>query len=1429
MKSSLKLSKIAIALSSVICVSASYADIQATNTNTQVFKKSGIEIINIAKPSDSGLSHNQYNKFNVDKSGAVLNNALQNTQSQLAGELAKNPNLNKSANIILNEVVSRSPSTLAGKQEIVGQKADYVLANPNGISCDGCGFINTSRNSLVVGKADVQKGELKGYQVDNNNSLTTKGKVTSAANLDLIAPKVNISGEIESQNDVNVIIGHNRIDRAKDGKLTINVLNKQDQVLDGKVAGSIQAGRIRIHSTNDKGTVAVEGAKLKAKEVAVTAGNTKVNGSITSSQNTSFSSTTEAKRVKLTTTKRNTNQQYQATTIDADTVILGAKKDLEVTGANINANDVTFSSANTHFDTQKTTNTTFSAENRSKGLWFRNETESKSVETVHRTTVSADSIKAVSTEGKLTGEAVKLSAKNIGLHGKQGVDFKGTIETNKQSATADFKNETARLKTGKSSQQATTQNYIASELNSRKHTMLGGSDINLRGVKSQIDGDFVIKTAGKTTIGAETTQNSYVVEDAQKFWGGLAGAKSLASNTNNVVQNGSDITGLGKMFIDADNGVQISGSRVVSAKDGLVKAGNGGLVVDSVLATASSQQSDRTGTIFNITKARNSSFINTSTAQGTTLASESNLKLVSDKDVDILGSSISAGGLLDIATLSNINVEGAKNSSFNSKQFAGVNLSAKVEKPTVTLNNVSTIQASLVIAKKLIEGELNVGEALNATAAAVKDNTAFSAQASATVGIYNKNETITNTSHSSAQLNGNNVNLVGKNLTVAGSNIKSATDINLSAKNINVSAQTNKEDAKAKNTSVGITDTVKLTQSGISNTLSVGVNHTNSNIQKQTAQGSQLTAGKDVVINADNLAYQAAKVSAANNIIENAASISHNVANDTVTTNKKTVDTSLSLTTSVNKDKAFTGSVALNASGGRDNSQVTNAQATSLSAGNNIVSNSSSLKDVATQYQAGNTVSLNSTDYNSQAANNSATTDKMNAGAGVKFSATTSDFQTATAAVDVNANYQTEQTASTTAQKGNINAKNIEINAKNVASQSDLTATDKLNVNANTLNFSQANNTASKTAGGFNATVGVSALVIPSAGAAIPAVNTVVSANGANKQSSTAVASSLTANNINLKAKEGATLQATSLNGKESSTISADKVNVNSGVSTAKGAEGNASLSVSVGASKASVAPSASFAVSHENSTVYSPVAVNGKTVTIEGAKGISLAGVSSESQTLNLATQNGNLDVLAPQSNVKKTSVSASLGLGGGIAENKWTPAKGSASFSTDITRNKDNVESVLTAQKANLNIKGDTLLQGSQINAASVNNQSTGAITTQNTTDKVNKVAVSVSASGGGKATAYTKDKWLDSAIADWNNGTIASVSASADFSTHVVSSATLNSAGINAPKAETLKETKVDIEVGVTSSVPTVVKQIHQAFINQKFPWIVNISSK
>src|SRR5882672_10735165 len=111
----------------------------------------GVPVVNIVAPNGAGLSHNKYIQFNVDNRGLVLNNATQAGVSQLGGAVLANPNLSSSARIILNEVVAPNRSMLNGFIEVNGLPADVVLANPAGITCNGCGFINTPRATLTTG------------------------------------------------------------------------------------------------------------------------------------------------------------------------------------------------------------------------------------------------------------------------------------------------------------------------------------------------------------------------------------------------------------------------------------------------------------------------------------------------------------------------------------------------------------------------------------------------------------------------------------------------------------------------------------------------------------------------------------------------------------------------------------------------------------------------------------------------------------------------------------------------------------------------------------------------------------------------------------------------------------------------------------------------------------------------------------------------------------------------------------------------------------------------------------------------------------------------------------------------------------------------------------------------------------------------------
>ena len=71
----------------------------------------------------------------------VLNNSGGASQTQLAGQVAGNPMLgNQRATTILNQVTAPNPSQLMGTLEVAGNRANIIVANPAGITCNGCGF-----------------------------------------------------------------------------------------------------------------------------------------------------------------------------------------------------------------------------------------------------------------------------------------------------------------------------------------------------------------------------------------------------------------------------------------------------------------------------------------------------------------------------------------------------------------------------------------------------------------------------------------------------------------------------------------------------------------------------------------------------------------------------------------------------------------------------------------------------------------------------------------------------------------------------------------------------------------------------------------------------------------------------------------------------------------------------------------------------------------------------------------------------------------------------------------------------------------------------------------------------------------------------------------------------------------------------------------
>ncbi|MCZ8383276.1 hemagglutinin repeat-containing protein [Achromobacter xylosoxidans] len=174
----------------------------------------GVPVVNIAPPSAGGVSNNRYTQFNVGPSGVVLNNSGGASPSQLAGQVDGNPMLgNRHAGTILNQVTAPNPSQLLGALEVAGNRANVIVANPAGITCNGCGFLNADRATLTTGKPRVGPDGGIGFDVTGGR-LAVEGQGLNGMNLsqvDLIARTLEINAGIWA-NRLNVTAGASRVD-----------------------------------------------------------------------------------------------------------------------------------------------------------------------------------------------------------------------------------------------------------------------------------------------------------------------------------------------------------------------------------------------------------------------------------------------------------------------------------------------------------------------------------------------------------------------------------------------------------------------------------------------------------------------------------------------------------------------------------------------------------------------------------------------------------------------------------------------------------------------------------------------------------------------------------------------------------------------------------------------------------------------------------------------------------------------------------------------------------------------------------------------------------------------------------------------------------------------------------------------------------------
>lgn len=214
----------------------------------------GVPVVNIATPNGAGISHNQFGEYNVGKEGLILNNGTDRlTQTQLGGLIQNNPNLQagREAKGIINEVTGASRSQLQGYTEVAGKAANVMVANPYGITCNGCGFINTPNVTLTTGKPQFDaSGNLQALEV-TKGAITVEGQGLDASKSDalsIIARATEVNAAIHA-NDLTVTAGANRV--GADGSVRPIAGEGAAPVVavDTGALGGMYANRIRLVSS----------------------------------------------------------------------------------------------------------------------------------------------------------------------------------------------------------------------------------------------------------------------------------------------------------------------------------------------------------------------------------------------------------------------------------------------------------------------------------------------------------------------------------------------------------------------------------------------------------------------------------------------------------------------------------------------------------------------------------------------------------------------------------------------------------------------------------------------------------------------------------------------------------------------------------------------------------------------------------------------------------------------------------------------------------------------------------------------------------------------------------------------------------------------------------------------------------------------------
>ncbi|HKS33163.1 MAG TPA: hemagglutinin repeat-containing protein, partial [Enterobacteriaceae bacterium] len=469
------------------------------------------------------------------------NNATgQLNQTQLGGIIQNNPNLRpgQEAHGIINEVTGGSRSQLQGYTEVAGKAANVMVANPYGITCDGCGFINTPNATLTTGKPQFDdKGNLSALNV-TGGTITVQGKGLDASQSDalsIIARATEVNAAIHAK-DLTVTAGANRV--GADGSVTaIEGEGPAPTVaVDTGALGGMYANRIHLVSS-EKG-VGVNLGNLNARQGDIqldASGKLVLKDSLSSgaltvkAQNAELSGDNKAAGA-ATVTAQNGIALKQGSLVSDKTVSLDAGDRVDIARGKVTAGEnIRLAGTGLTIDKASTADAAGAINLNAQGNELNNAGQ--------LTAGQAINLNA----GTLSNSGTLAAKGRLDAAGKR-VDNQGTLQGNGVTLKSETLNNSGTL-------QSAGELELSGRSLTQSGTLGAGGDAGLRFDDSIHNSGSVLVDGALTATTGELVQN-----------GTLSGRKEIAANSDTLSSGkGAQTTSEGDVTLNAGRAADIAG------------------------------------------------------------------------------------------------------------------------------------------------------------------------------------------------------------------------------------------------------------------------------------------------------------------------------------------------------------------------------------------------------------------------------------------------------------------------------------------------------------------------------------------------------------------------------------------------------------------------------------------------------------------------------------------------------------------------------------------------------------------------------------------------------------------------------------------------------------------------------------------------------